>query len=187
MSSSSAPDFNKLNLHPILPSLSHLSSGLIVVSGRTGTGKTTTQAALIKRMHETRDLRIMTVEDPIEVQYGQGKSRINQYEVGWDVASFSAGAKLALRTDPDVLQIGELQDHETVELAISQAAHRLVIASHHASSEMDAYQRLNDLIPVSKEGAPSVSLDNITLVIVHQEWETNAENQRRLKARILAR
>lgn len=183
----SSPDFNTLNLHPILPSLSHLSSGLIVVSGRTGAGKTTTQAALIKRMHETRNLRIMTVEDPIEVQYGRGKSRINQYEVGRDVASFSAGAKLALRTDPDVLQIGELQDLETAELAIHQAGHRLVIASHHSSSELDAYQRLNDLIPVSKEGIPSVSLKNITLVIVHQEWEVSETGERVLKARILAR
>lgn len=183
----SSPDLNDLNLHPMFPALAQLSKGLIVVSGRTGAGKTTSQAALIKRMHETRDLRIMTIEDPIEIQYGRGKSRINQYEVGRDVASFSSGAKLALRTDPDVLQIGELRDPETAELAIHQAAHRLVITSHHSSSDFDAYQRLLDLIPVSKEGVPSVSLDNITLVIVHQEWETNAENQRRLKARILAR
>jgi twitching motility protein PilT len=188
--SDSAPTalgFEKLNLHPILPSLSHLSTGLIAFSGRTGAGKTTSQAALIKRIHETRDLRIMTVEDPIEVNYGPGKSRIIQYAVGQDAFSFSAGAKLALRTEPDVLQIGELRDPETAELAIYQAAHRLVITSLHCSSDVDTYQRLLDLIPVSDEGVPSVSLNNITLVIVHQEWETNAADQRVLKARILAR
>lgn len=183
----SAPDLNELNLHPILPALAHLNTGLIAFSGRTGAGKTTSQAALIKRIHETRYLRIMTIEDPIEVQYGSGRSQIRQYEVGRDVASFSSGSKLALRTDPEVLQIAELRDPETTELAIHQAASRLVITSLHASSELDAYQRLLDLIPVSKEGIPSVSLDNINLVLVHQDWEINIDGKRVLKARILAR
>lgn len=168
-------------LHPTISSMRDLNSalsliaqmqtGLIVFSGATGTGKTTSQADLIKEINRTRESEIITVEDPREIAYAAGKSTITHYEIGEDVDSFSSGVRRAIRKDPDVLQIAELRDHETIGIAIEQAAHRLIIASLHATSAEDVMGRMIDAFHSSEEKAARVALSKLIVLSVHQEWQ----------------
>lgn len=115
------PDCNSLGLPQIISQLAGSSSGLLLVTGATGSGKSTTLAALVQQINQTRAVHVLTLEDPIEYVYPAGLALINQREVGRDTRSFASGLRSALRQDPDVILVGELRDAETIGIALTAA------------------------------------------------------------------
>lgn len=141
-----------LNLPPILEKLCNLPRGLILVTGPTGSGKTTTLAAMIDYINETRTDHIVTIEDPIEFMHAHKTALINQREVGGDTKTFARALKSALRQDPDVVLVGELRDLETVSLAITTAeTGHLVFATLHTNSCVSTLNRLIDVFPAGQQ------------------------------------
>jgi twitching motility protein PilT len=138
-----AATLERLNLHPDLGRLAHLPHGLVVVSGPTGCGKSTTLAALIQEINLSDARHIVTLESPIEYVFKPRRAFIRQREVGRDTPSFDQGLLDALREDPDVLMVGEMREPETMRLTLnaSETGH-LVFATVHSSSTIDALQRL---------------------------------------------
>lgn len=144
-------------------------SGLLLVTGPTGSGKSTTIAALIHYINQSRAVHIVTLEDPIEYLHSSQMSKISQREVGIDTASFSQGVFSALRQDPDVIMIGELRDEETIHAAIRAAeTGRLVLGTLHTSRAMVAIQRLIDVFEEGKQSLVRAQLATSLLGIVSQ-------------------
>jgi len=134
---------DELGLPPVLKKLAHEPRGLIIVTGTTGSGKSTTLAAMIEEINTTLRHHIMTIEDPIEYVFQDKRSLINQREVGSDSASFGNALRAALRQDPDVILVGELRDKETVEIALSAAeTGHLVMATLHTKDAPDSINRI---------------------------------------------
>src|ERR1700745_2714222 len=115
------PGFDKLNLPPAVNKLSEEERGLILVTGITGSGKSTTLAAMIDSINRARACHIITVEDPIEFMHRDRRSVVNQREIGFDAESFASALRAALRQDPDVILVGEMRDEETIETALHAA------------------------------------------------------------------
>ena len=115
------PECEALGMPPALQAVTELSQGLVLIVGPTGSGKTTTLAALVQRINATRAVHIVTLEDPIEYEYPAGQSLIHQREIGRDTTSFARGLRAALREDPDVILVGELRDSETMAIALTAA------------------------------------------------------------------
>jgi twitching motility protein PilT len=115
------PNINSLNLPVGIKNLLELNSGLILVTGPTGAGKSTTLAAMVDYINERRSCHIITLEDPIEYIHHNKKSIITQREIGTDSRSFPAALKAALRQDPDIIMIGEMRDLETISIALTAA------------------------------------------------------------------
>ncbi len=139
------PRFDTLNLPPVMLKVSlEKTKGLILVTGPTGSGKSTTLASIIEHMNQTRECVIVTIEDPIEYLFKDKKSFIIQREVGIDTSSFARGLRAALREDPDVIMVGEIRDKETAQIALqaSETGH-LVLATLHT---LDAKETINRLI-----------------------------------------
>lgn len=129
-----------------------LRSGLVLVTGATGSGKTTTLARIVLRAAETRAAHIITVEDPVEYLFPEGRSLIRQREVGSDVPDFASGVRDALREDPDIIVIGEMRDRETIAAALTAAeTGRLVLATMHNRTAADAIGRIVHAFPAGKE------------------------------------
>ncbi|MCG3179743.1 MAG: Twitching mobility protein [Phycisphaerae bacterium] len=142
------PDFASLHLPPVVERLAQLRQGLILVSGITGSGKSTTIASMIEHINRTRACHIVTVEDPIEYLYEDKKAFVNQREIGIDVADFQAALKFLMREDPDVVLIGEMRDRETFEAALHAAeTGHLVFGTVHASGSASTLSRVLDLFP----------------------------------------
>jgi twitching motility protein PilT len=138
----------ELGLPPNVVNITNKPRGLVLVTGQTGSGKSTTLAALIDRINKTRSEHIITVEDPIEYLYTQDKSLINQREVGRDTPTFVAALKYILRQDPDVVLIGEMRDLETIQSAITVAeTGHLVFATLHTNSAVQTVDRIIDVFP----------------------------------------
>jgi len=139
------PDLRILNLHPSLQDIPALRNGLVLICGSTGSGKSTTIAAILEEINRSRPLHIVTIEDPIEFRFTPKQCFIEQREVGIHVPSFRQGLLDVLRENPDVVLVGELRDPETIRLALNAAeSGHLVIASLHASSVEDAIYRINN-------------------------------------------
>jgi twitching motility protein PilT len=147
-------DFEKLNLPAALEKLCHHTQGLVLLAGDTGTGKTTTIAAMLDFINHRYAKHILTLEDPIEYSHTDDKCVINQREIGLDVINFEVGIRQALREDPDVMLIGEIRDRESFAAA-AQAAEtgHLVFATIHASSAVTTISRLLDLHPAETHHA----------------------------------
>ena len=147
-------DFEKLNLPSALENLCHHTQGLVLLAGDTGTGKTTTIAAMLDYINHRYAKHILTLEDPIEYGHTDDKCVINQREIGLDVVNFAVGIRQALREDPDVMLIGEIRDRESFTAA-AQAAEtgHLVFATIHASSTVTTISRLLDLHPAETHAA----------------------------------
>jgi twitching motility protein PilT len=125
---------------------------LVIVTGPTGSGKTTTLAAMVDYLNENVDHHIITIEDPIEFQHQHKKSTINQREVGVDVTSFAEAIRRALRQDPDVILVGEMRDLETIEAAITAAeTGHIVFATLHTSSAAGTINRIIDVFPTNQQ------------------------------------
>ena len=146
------PTFEQLNLPEVLREFCMLSKGLVVITGPTGSGKSTTLAALINHINATRNEHIITIEDPIEFVYSSNHCVINQREVHRDTTSFSRALRAALREDPDIILVGELRDLETMEIAIETAeTGHLVFATLHTNTAATTVERMIDKFPANRQ------------------------------------
>jgi twitching motility protein PilT len=159
----------KLNLHPDLRKLVKNTHGLILVSGPTGCGKSSTLAALIQEINLTETRHIVTVESPIEYSFRPRRAYIRQREVGRDTPSFEQALLDALREDPDVLMVGEMRDPETMRLTLSASeTGHLVLATVHSSSCAEALQRVASAFPAEIQGAVCAQLADCLVAVVSQ-------------------
>lgn len=144
----SIPTLEQLNLPEVLLDIANQPRGLILVTGPTGSGKSTTLAAMINHVNMTKPVHILTIEDPIEYVYPQGIAAIRQREVGVDVKDFNTALKSALREDPDVILVGEMRDYETISLAVTAAeTGHLVMGTLHTTSAPMTIDRIIDACP----------------------------------------
>ncbi len=140
--------FEELHLPKVLERISSYRQGLVIVSGITGCGKTTTLASMVRHINEHRRCHIITVEDPIEYMHSDKRAFINQREIGLDVDEYQTAAKFALRQDPDVILIGEMRDAETFQTVLTAAeTGHLVLTTLHTSRAHQAVSRIMDLFP----------------------------------------
>src|SRR5210317_176913 len=147
-----APTMDKLNLPPILYELIDAHKGLVLVTGPTGSGKSTTLAAIINQINESRPSNIITIEDPVEFIHHDRKSIISQREVGKQISSFANALRAALREDPDVILVGELRDLETISLALTAAeTGHLVFGTLHTSGAPNTINRIIDVFPSDQQ------------------------------------
>lgn len=141
------PTLQELQLPPVLAKLVQLASGLVIVTGPTGSGKTTTLAAMVNEINRSSSRHVLTIEDPIEFVHAPLQSLVTQREVGRHVESFAAGLRSALREAPDVLVVGEMRDAETVQLALAAAETGvLVLGTLHTNSAAKAVDRILDAV-----------------------------------------
>ena len=160
----------KLNLHPDLKKLVKNTHGLILVSGPTGSGKSSTLVALIQEINLTETRHIVTVESPIEYTFRSRRSYIRQREVGRDTPSFEQALLDALREDPDVLMVGEMRDPETMRLTLSASeTGHLVLATVHSSSCAEALQRVASAFPAEIQGAVCAQLADCLVAVISQQ------------------
>lgn len=147
------PTFEELNHEPeTFKNLMNARDGIVLVCGPTGSGKSSTLAAMLNHVNETMDKHVVTLEDPIEFSYTDKKAVFNQREIGIDLPNFSLGLKAVLRQDPDIILIGEMRDRETFETALQAAeTGHLVLATLHASNAQQAVQRLFEFFPVEMQ------------------------------------
>ncbi|HLJ92635.1 MAG TPA: PilT/PilU family type 4a pilus ATPase [Gemmataceae bacterium] len=153
------PTFDKLNLPPAIEKLCHFDQGMIILAGVTGSGKSTTIAAMLDYINERERVHILTIEDPIEYLFADKKAVINQREIGLDVADWSTALKHAVREDPDVILVGEMRDRETFEAGMNAAeTGHLVFGTIHASTAPSTIGRILDLFPADIHSAMRQSL-----------------------------
>lgn len=142
------PTMADLDLPPVIRRFSELEKGIVLVTGPTGSGKSTTLASMINHINETQPKHILTIEDPVEFFHTSKKSLINHRELGNDTHSFARALKSSLREDPDVILVGEMRDHETISLALTAAeTGHLVFGTLHSSSAAKTVDRIIDVFP----------------------------------------
>jgi len=163
------PDIDSLNLHPSLKDFCKLTSGLILICGATGCGKSTTIAAMTEQINRTRAAHIITLEDPVEFRFLSRQSFVEQRELGAHIPSFYQGLLDVLREDPDVIVVGEIRDPETIKLTLNAAeAGHLVIASLHAAHSEDALHRICNSSPPETQHVIRNQLGSTLALIVIQ-------------------
>lgn len=159
----------QLGLPPVVSKFTEYPRGLVLVTGPTGSGKSTTLAALIHKINAERSVHIVTIEDPIEFTHKSNKSVIVQREVHYDTFSFSAALRSSLRQDPDVVLIGEMRDLETIAAAITIAeTGHLVFATLHTNSAAQSIDRMIDVFPPHQQPQIRAQLSNILMAICSQ-------------------
>ncbi|HKZ07078.1 MAG TPA: type IV pilus twitching motility protein PilT [Methylomirabilota bacterium] len=164
------PPVESLGLGGGLLELTRLKRGLVLVTGATGHGKSTTLASLIDRMNQERALHVVTIEDPIEYLFRHKQSVIVQRELGTDVGSFAAGLRAALREDPDVIFVGEMRDFQTIEAALTAAeTGHLVFSTLHTKTPAQGLDRIVDVFPPHQQQQVRVQLANVLHAIVTQQ------------------
>lgn len=175
--------FEELNLPPILATLSERPRGLVLVTGPTGSGKSTTLAAMLDKINSEREAHILTIEDPIEYIHQHKKCLVNQRELHSDTQSFSAALRAALREDPDIVLIGELRDLETIEsaLRIAETGH-LTFATLHTNSAAQTINRIIDVFPAHQQGQIRTQLSLVLEGIVSQTLLPKASGSGRVVA-----
>lgn len=142
------PTLEKLNVPPILRDFCDYHQGMVLVTGSTGTGKSTTLAAMIDHLNKTRHLNIISLEDPIEFVHPSKNSQVIQRELGTHLQSFAAGVRSAMREDPDVILVGELRDADTISMAMTAAeTGHLVLGTLHTTSAVKTIDRIIDALP----------------------------------------
>ncbi|HTT87470.1 MAG TPA: PilT/PilU family type 4a pilus ATPase [Acidimicrobiales bacterium] len=170
-------------LPDVVRRLAEEQRGLVLVTGPTGSGKTTTLAAMINHINETRACHIVTVEDPIECLHGDKLSRIDQREVGFDTDSFSSAMRVVLRQDPDVILVGEMRDAETVFTALSAAeTGHLVFSTLHTTTATETINRIIDFFPPHQANQIRLSLASALKGIIGQRLVPRADGNGRVPA-----
>lgn len=175
------PDLASLRLPDIVRQFSERSQGLVLVTGPTGSGKSTTLAALVGHINESRTRHIITLEDPIEYLHKHGKSLIDQREVGIDTSTFASGLRAALRQDPDVLLVGEMRDLDTIATALSAAeTGHLVFATLHTPDAPQSVDRVIDVFPPAQQQQVRVQLASVLVGVVSQRLLPRADGSGRV-------
>lgn len=183
MIESNIPQIETLGMPNILYKLADKPQGLILVTGPTGSGKSTTLASMIDYINSTKSKHIITLEDPIEYVHSHKNSIINQREVGSDTKSFANGLRAALRQDPDVILVGEMRDLETISTAITAAeTGHLVMATLHTSSAPTTIDRIIDVFPPHQQGQIRIQLANVLQGIISQRLFIRSDEQGRVAA-----
>jgi pilus retraction protein PilT len=182
-------DLDQLGLPPAVAQLTEAPRGLVLVTGTTGSGKSTTLTALVHRINRTRPAHIVTIEDPIEFLHKDAKARITQREVGSDTVSFEAGLKNVLRQSPDVVMLGEIRDRETASVAIQAAlTGHLILATLHTIDASQTVQRILSMFPEQIQDEVALHLSMCLEGIVSQRLVPAAEgNGRVLAVEVLTR
>ncbi|TMC25673.1 MAG: type IV pilus twitching motility protein PilT [Chloroflexi bacterium] len=164
------PNFDQLGVPTIVRGLTRLGQGLILITGPTGSGKSSTLAAMVNDIVATRPCHVITIEDPIEYVYRHQRSIVEQREVGADVASFADALRAALRQTPDVLLVGEMRDLETISAAITIAeTGHLVLATLHTNDTTQAVDRMVDVFPAEQQQQVRVQLSNTLAAVIYQQ------------------
>lgn len=180
---SHCPSLPELGAPPLLTELAEKKKGLVLVTGPTGSGKTTTLAAMIRHINETQARHILTIEDPIEFIHTPQKSLISQREIGTHTPSFSAALKSALREDPDVILVGELRDYETIAMALTAAeTGHLVFGTLHTPSAHLTIDRLIDVFPTADKPLARTMLAGTLNAVVAQDLLPRADGRGRVAA-----
>ncbi len=173
----------ELGMPPVLTEFSTLPKGLVLVTGATGTGKSTTLAALIDLINVNRSVHVMTIEDPIEFMHSHKKAIVNQREIGSDTKSFATALRHALRQDPDVILVGELRDLETIETAITAAeTGHLVFGTLHTQDAPQTVERLIDVFPPHQQTQVRVQLAGSLQGVASQVLVPSADGRGRVAA-----
>jgi len=163
------PSLEKLALPPIVTKLCDFHQGMILVTGSTGTGKSTTLAAMIDHLNTTRKLNIISLEDPIEFVHRSKNSQVIQRELNTHIPSFAEGVRAAMREDPDVILVGELRDAETITMAMTAAeTGHLVLGTLHTTSATKTIDRIIDALPVEEREQTKAFLSQSLLAVVTQ-------------------
>lgn len=163
------PDIETLGLPPIVRELAHLPRGLVLVTGPTGSGKSTSLASLIEEINRNEAKHIITIEDPIEYDFTSNASVIEQREIGTDCPNFASGLRHALRQDPDVIFVGEMRDLETTSATITAAeTGHLVFSTLHTVSASRTVERIIDIYPANQQTQIRTMLSNTLQAVVSQ-------------------
>ena len=177
------PTFEELNLPETLRKLADEPRGLVLVTGPTGSGKSTTLAAMVDYINTTRACHILTIEDPVEYVYQQKKSLIHQRDVGSDVPSFSSALRSAMREDPDVILVGEMRDYETISAAVTAAeTGHLVLSTLHTTGAAMTVDRIIDVFPPANQQQIRTQLASVLKGIITQTLIPNANGHGRVAA-----
>jgi twitching motility protein PilT len=172
------PGFEKLNLPPAVQKLCEEERGLILVTGITGSGKSTTLAAMIDFINRARACHIITVEDPIEFMHKDRRSVVNQREIGFDAESFAQALRAALRQDPDVILVGEMRDEETVETALHAAeTGHLVMSTLHTLDAVETVNRIIGIFPPHQQGQIRLGLAAVLRGVISQRLVSRADGK----------
>lgn len=181
--SSKTPTIEELNLPEIITKLVEKPHGLILVTGPTGSGKSTTLASMIDYMNRTMRKHVITLEDPIEYLHRHGNSIIDQREVGFDTGSYASGLKAALRQDPDVILVGEMRDLETIGIAITAAeTGHLVLGTLHTSSAPTTINRIIDVFPPAQQPQIRIQLASVLVGVISQRLFPTSDRKGRKAA-----
>lgn len=184
---SEAPTLENMNMPPIVTEVAKKPRGLVLVTGPTGSGKSTTLAAMIDYINRTRAEHILTIEDPIEFVHKSKMSVIHQRELGMDTRSFANALKSALREDPDIILVGEMRDYETIALALTAAeTGHLVFGTLHTSSASQTIDRIIDVFPEGQQQQIRVQLANSLVAVFAQTLLPRLMPDGSLKGRVMA-
>lgn len=177
------PELNTLGLPPVVGEFPTWQKGIILVTGETGSGKSTTLAAILNAINHTRNEHIVTLEDPVEYLYEPDKCVINQREVGKDTESYSDGLRAILREDPDIILIGEMRDLSTIETALTAAeTGHLVFATLHTNSAADAVDRIVGVFPADRQPQIRMQLSTCLKAVLSQQLLPKKDGSGRVAA-----
>lgn len=180
---SDIPSMDKLGLPPVVKELCNRLRGLILVTGPTGSGKSTTLASMIDLINSTKDCHIITIEDPIEYLHKHKKSIVNQREVGSDTTSYSSALKMVLRQDPDVILLGEMRDLETISIALTAAeTGHLVFSTLHTIGAAKTIDRIIDVFPPEQQEQIRIQLSMTMVAVISQQLMPNIDGTGRCAA-----
>jgi twitching motility protein PilT len=179
----SIPTMDSLGLPPVFHELSKLKRGLILVTGPTGSGKSTTLASMIDQINRERNSHIITLEDPLEYLHRHNKSIVNQREIGIDSSSFENALRGALRQDPDVILVGEMRDLETISIAITAAeTGHLVLSTLHTNGAAKTIDRVIDVFPPHQQQQIRVQLASVLQAVISQQLLPKKDGNGRVAA-----
>lgn len=177
------PQLASLGLPPAVLEFPMINSGIVLVTGETGSGKSTTLAAILNEINHSRDAHIITLEDPIEYIYEPDRCIINQREVGSDTKSYENGLRAILREDPDVILIGEMRDRKTIETALTAAeTGHLVFATLHTNSAVDAVDRIVGTFPADSQNQIRLQLSTSLQAVLSQQLLVRKDGRGRVAA-----